>query len=99
VGGYDTRLRQWSCGAQHTYLTTRPFPLVALVVCTQDTKYWSVITTMPGRYPLAGLAVFAFSALNVAAVPADPTITAAALLPRQNDAAYIGWIESSSGVC
>jgi hypothetical protein len=54
---------------------------------------------MPGRYPLAGLAVFAFSALNVAAVPADPTITAAALLPRQNDAAYIGWIESSSGVC
>jgi hypothetical protein len=54
---------------------------------------------MPGRYPLSVLSAVVFSAFAIAAVPADPTITAAPLLRRQNDAGFIGWIESSSGVC
>jgi hypothetical protein len=46
------------------------------------------------RFP-AAVAIFV---LAVGAVPADPTITTPALLPRQNDARFIGFLEQS-GTC
>lgn len=53
---------------------------------------------MSRRYANPVLSTVAFAAIAVAAVPADPTITAPAILPRQNDAQFIGWVEYS-GSC
>jgi hypothetical protein len=53
---------------------------------------------MSGRYRALRLQAAAFFALAVGAVPADPTITSQALLPRQNDADFIGFLEQS-GTC
>jgi hypothetical protein len=53
---------------------------------------------MSGRYSLSALSALAFAALAAARVPAEPTITAPAVLPRQNSAGFIGWVEVS-GSC
>jgi hypothetical protein len=53
---------------------------------------------MSGRYNLPALSALPFAAFAVAGVPADPTITAPAVLPRQNSAGFIGWVEVS-GSC
>jgi hypothetical protein len=53
---------------------------------------------MSGRYSASRLQAAAIFALAVGAVPADPTITSPALLPRQNDAQFIGFVEQS-GTC
>ncbi|KAH7406560.1 hypothetical protein DE146DRAFT_753125 [Phaeosphaeria sp. MPI-PUGE-AT-0046c] len=50
---------------------------------------------MLGRNTRSSLSVAAWSIVAVAAVPADPTITAPAILPRANPASFIGWVEYS----
>lgn len=49
---------------------------------------------MLGSITLVGIAF----AANVIAAPADPTITAPAILPRQNNDQFVGWVQSS-GKC
>jgi hypothetical protein len=46
---------------------------------------------------LLALSAVMFSAFAVAA-PADPTITAPAILPRQNIDQFVGWVQSG-GKC
>lgn len=49
------------------------------------------------KLPVTLLSAFACVALaNV--IPADPTITPPAILPRQLDAAWIGWVQDN-GTC
>jgi hypothetical protein len=50
---------------------------------------------MAGKLPITLLSAVAWVMLACAA-PADPTITAPALLPRQLDQFFIGYIESDS---
>ena len=50
---------------------------------------------MTGQLPITLLSAVAWAILAYAA-PADPTITAPALLPRQLDSFFIGYIESDS---
>ncbi|KAH7092545.1 hypothetical protein FB567DRAFT_240063 [Paraphoma chrysanthemicola] len=51
---------------------------------------------MSPKIALSALSAVAFSAFATAAVPADPTITAPAVLPkRQNDARFIGYVSFS----
>ncbi|KAH7108661.1 hypothetical protein B0J11DRAFT_586836 [Dendryphion nanum] len=50
---------------------------------------------MAGRLPITLLSALAWARLTTALVPADPTITAAAILPRQNNDRFIGWVEAS----
>ena len=53
---------------------------------------------MSGRITSSALSAVALYTFVAAAVPADPTITAPAVLPRQNNDQFIGWVESS-GTC
>jgi hypothetical protein len=53
---------------------------------------------MSCRYALSAVSTILFSTFAIAGVPADPLITAPAVLPRQNDAQFIGWVEVS-GTC
>ncbi|KAH7347102.1 hypothetical protein BKA66DRAFT_447644 [Pyrenochaeta sp. MPI-SDFR-AT-0127] len=51
---------------------------------------------MSGRLPISILSALALGKVASALVPADPTITAPAILPkRQNDDRFIGWVEFS----
>ncbi|PSN65316.1 hypothetical protein BS50DRAFT_55537 [Corynespora cassiicola Philippines] len=50
---------------------------------------------MTGRLSPSLLSAVAWCQLGMALVPADPTITAAAKLPRQNNDQFIGWVEAS----
>ncbi|KAF1916520.1 hypothetical protein BDU57DRAFT_538818 [Ampelomyces quisqualis] len=50
---------------------------------------------MSKRYARSVSSTSALAAIAVAAVAADPTITAPAILPRQNDAQFIGWVDYS----
>jgi hypothetical protein len=53
---------------------------------------------MSGLYNSFARSPITLFALAVAAVPTDPTITAPAVLPRQNNDQFIGWVEYS-GSC
>lgn len=53
---------------------------------------------MSGRFPISVISALAVGNLANAFVPADPTITAPALLPRQNNDRFIGYVEFS-GSC
>jgi|TARA_R110002003_G_scaffold140_3_gene12779 hypothetical protein len=54
---------------------------------------------MSPRIAISALSAVAFTAFATAAVPADPTITAPAVLPkRQNNDRFIGFVEFS-GSC
>ncbi|KAF2729310.1 hypothetical protein EJ04DRAFT_75403 [Polyplosphaeria fusca] len=51
---------------------------------------------MIGQLPISLLSVLVWScSVNASPRPADPTITAPALLPRQQAANFIGWVEAS----
>ncbi|KAH9862677.1 hypothetical protein J1614_010770 [Plenodomus biglobosus] len=51
---------------------------------------------MAASLALPVLVALAFGGLTTALVPADPTITSPALLPRQNNDRFIGWVESDN---
>ncbi|KAF2465319.1 uncharacterized protein BDR25DRAFT_306759 [Lindgomyces ingoldianus] len=50
---------------------------------------------MTAQLPFPLLSALAWATLVNALVPADPTITSPAILPRQNNDRYIGWVENN----
>jgi hypothetical protein len=79
-------------------LLNLPVALLATPAVRSFCTITNLESEMAGRYALSALSTVAFSAFANAGVPADPTITARAVLPRQNDAQFIGWVEYS-GSC
>ncbi|KAF2852545.1 hypothetical protein T440DRAFT_30098 [Plenodomus tracheiphilus IPT5] len=51
---------------------------------------------MAGSFAVPVVVALAFGGLTSALVPADPTITSPAVLPRQNNDRFIGWVESDN---